>query len=37
MPLEMLFDEARARGIPTDGRSKNEIARDLFLNLDNSP
>jgi hypothetical protein len=37
MPLEMLFDEARVRGIPTDGRSKNEIARDLFLNLDNSP
>jgi hypothetical protein len=37
MPLEMLLDEAKARGIPTDGRGKNEIARDLFLSLDNSP
>jgi hypothetical protein len=37
MPLEMLLDEARARDIPTDGRNKNEIARDLFLSLDNTP
>jgi hypothetical protein len=36
MPLEMLLDEAKARGIPTDGRGKNEIARDLFLSLDHS-
>jgi hypothetical protein len=37
MPLEMLLGEARARGIPTDRRSKNEIARDLFISLDNAP
>jgi hypothetical protein len=34
MPWEMLLAEARARGIPTAGRSKNAIARDLFLQGD---
>jgi hypothetical protein len=31
MPLDMLIAEAQAQGIPTAGRSKNEIARDIFL------
>jgi len=31
MPWDLLCDEARARGIPVEGRSKNDIARDLFL------
>jgi len=31
MPLDMLIAEAQAQGIPTEQRSKNEIARDLFL------
>jgi len=31
MPWDMLCAEARARGIPVEGRSKNAIARDLFL------
>lgn len=34
MPLDMLIAEARAKGITTEGRSKNEIARDLFLNIE---
>lgn len=34
MPLDMLITEARAKGITTEGRSKNEIARDLFLNIE---
>lgn len=34
MPLDMLIAEARAKGIITEGRSKNEIARDLFLNIE---
>ncbi len=34
MPLDMLITEARSRGIATEGRSKNEIARDLFLNIE---
>ncbi|MCX5831419.1 MAG: hypothetical protein NT140_05975 [Deltaproteobacteria bacterium] len=33
MPLDMLIAEARAKDITTEGRSKNEIARDLFLNI----
>jgi hypothetical protein len=37
MPTEMLLDAAKARGILTDGRSKNEIARDLFFSSDDSP
>ncbi len=31
MPLEMLVAEAQSRGIPVKGRSKHEIARDLFM------
>lgn len=34
MPLDMLIAEAQAQGIPTEGRSKNEIARDLFLKIE---
>jgi len=34
MPLDMLIAEARAKDITTEGRSKNEIARDLFLNIE---
>lgn len=33
MPWEMLLEEAIKKGIPTDGRSKNDIARDLFSDL----
>jgi hypothetical protein len=31
MPMEMLLVEARRRRIPTEGRSKNDIAADVFL------
>ncbi|GEM_PF-569851 len=34
MPIDMLIAEARSRGIATEGRSKNEIARDLFLKIE---
>ena len=34
MPMDMLIAEALAMGIATEGRSKNEIARDLFLNIE---
>jgi len=34
MPLDMLIAEARVQGIPTGGRSKNEIAKALFLKID---
>lgn len=34
MPLDMLISEAQSRGIPTEGRNKNEIARDLFLKIE---
>lgn len=37
MPLDMLIAEAQAQGIPTEGRSKNEIARDLFLKIESVP
>jgi hypothetical protein len=37
MPLDMLIAEAQVRGIPTDGRSKNEIARDIFLKIESVP
>jgi hypothetical protein len=30
VPWAMVLDEARARGIPTEGRPRHEIARDLF-------
>jgi hypothetical protein len=36
MPLDMLISEAQAQGIRTEGRSKNEIARDLFLKIENT-
>lgn len=31
MPWDLLVAEAKSRGIPIEGRSKNDIARDLFL------
>ena len=31
MPLDMLVEEARKCGIPTDGREKRDIAADIFL------
>ena len=31
MPMEMLLMEAQKRGVPTEGRSKNDIAADVFL------
>ena len=34
MPWDMLADEAKARGIQIEGRSKNDIARELFLKAD---
>jgi hypothetical protein len=34
MPWDLLLAEAQARGIPTAGRSKNAIARDLFIKVD---
>lgn len=33
MPWELLLEEADRKGISTDGRSKNDIARDLFSDL----
>lgn len=33
MPQEMLEQEARKFGIAIDNRSKNEIARDLFMRV----
>lgn len=29
-PMEMITQEAKEKGIPTDGRSKIEIARDVY-------
>jgi hypothetical protein len=31
MPWDLLIAEAESRGIPVEGRSKNDIARDLFM------
>lgn len=31
MPHEMLVAEAEKKGIPTEGRTKYDIAKDLFL------
>ena len=36
MPWEMLISAAESRNIPTEGRSKNDIARDLFLKTSNN-
>ena len=33
MPWDFLVSEATSRGIIVEGRSKNEIARDLFLKI----
>jgi hypothetical protein len=33
MPMDMLLGEARKRGVPTEGRSKNDIAADIFLRV----
>jgi hypothetical protein len=35
MPWDLLVAEAEMRGIPIEGRDKNDIARDLFL-IDNN-
>lgn len=32
MPWPMLLEEAARRGVAVEGRTKNDIARDLFLN-----
>ena len=32
MPWDMLIEEAERHGIAVEGRAKNDIARDLFLN-----
>lgn len=34
MPWDFLIAEAKAKGIPIEGRSKNEIAKDVFLKKD---
>jgi hypothetical protein len=31
MPWDFLLAEAKSKGIPVEGRSKNEIAKDIFL------
>jgi hypothetical protein len=36
MPWDLLVTEAEMRGIPIEGRDKNDIARDLFLKDNNS-
>ena len=36
MPWDLLVAEAEMRGIPIEGRDKNDIARDLFLIGNNS-
>jgi hypothetical protein len=36
MPWDLLVTEAEMRGIPIEGRNKNDIARDLFLKDNNS-
>jgi hypothetical protein len=36
MPWDLLIAEAEIRGIPVAGRDKNDIARELFLKVDNS-
>lgn len=33
MPMDMLLAEAGKRGVPTEGRSKNDIAADIFLRV----
>jgi hypothetical protein len=33
MPWDFLISEATSRGIPVEGRNKNEIARDMFLKI----
>jgi hypothetical protein len=33
MPMDMLLMEAQKRGVPTEGRSKNDIAADIFLRV----
>ena len=32
MPWDMLLEEAKNLGIAVEGRTKNDIARDIFLN-----
>lgn len=32
MPWNMLLEEAERHGIAVEGRTKNDIARDLFMN-----
>ena len=36
MPWDLLIAEAGMRSIPVAGRDKNDIARDLFLKVNNS-
>lgn len=36
MPWEMLISAAELKDIPIEGRSKNDIARDLFLKVSNN-
>jgi len=36
MPWDMLIFAAKSRDIPTEGRSKNDIARDLFMKISNN-
>jgi len=36
MPWDLLIAEAEMHGIPFKGRGKNEIARDLFLKVNNT-
>jgi hypothetical protein len=33
MPMDMLLMEAQKRGVPTEGRSKNDVAADIFLRV----
>jgi hypothetical protein len=34
MPWDFLISEATSKGIPIEGRSKNDIARDIFLKIE---
>jgi hypothetical protein len=36
IPWDLLIAEAEIRGIPVAGRDKNDIARELFLKVNNS-
>jgi hypothetical protein len=36
MPWDFLVSEATARGVPIEGRNKNDIVRDIFLRIDDT-